>query len=242
MSAVERMEPLERHYRRLLRLLPADHRAARGDELLGLLLDLDSGRTRPSSRQAAGVVVLALRYRLPGAAVLLLTAFLIAFSTEIAATGYKIGTGAMTISVDSEYPIQNATVAVLIPALLRLAVAVAWILGARRTTLIACIALLLFFAAAGGGPLVLDLAIGVGLGVAAALRWPTPRSRVALLAAIPLAMLLWVVSAVWDMPLSLHLLLSITAAVALLGSAGAVVLGRVFGKGSNDGEGRPVLR
>jgi hypothetical protein len=175
--------------------------------------------------------------------VLLLTAFLVAFSTEIAATGYKIGTGALTISFGSGYPIQNATVAVLIPALLRLAVAVVWILGARRARLVACLAMLLFAAVGGEFP-VFDLAVGVGLGVAAALRLPTPRSRVALLAAIPFAMLLWVLSAVWDMPLSLHLLLSITAAVALLGSVGGVVLGRAFGsgKGSNDANGRPVLR
>ena len=50
MSAPYPMAPLERRYRRLLQLLPADHRAARGQELLGLLLDLDDGRSRPSFR------------------------------------------------------------------------------------------------------------------------------------------------------------------------------------------------
>ena len=142
MSPPERMGPLERRYRRLLRLLPADHRAARDEELLGLLLDLDSGRTRPSLRQAVGVFGLALRLRLPGAASRLLTAFLVAFSTEIVGTGYRISTGAITVSLDSRLPIQNVALALLIPALLRLAIAVAWILGARRMTLVACATLL----------------------------------------------------------------------------------------------------
>ena len=52
------MSPLERRYRRLLRVMPAGHRAERGEELLGLLLDLDEahGRRRPSLRQASGLV------------------------------------------------------------------------------------------------------------------------------------------------------------------------------------------
>jgi hypothetical protein len=220
MSPSERMGPLERRYRRLLRLLPADHRAARGEELLGLLLDLDSGRTRPSLRQAAGVFGLALRLRLPGAASLLLTAFLVAFSTEIAATAYQISTGAITVSVDSRFPIQNVALALLIPALLRLAIAVAWILGARRLTLVGC-ATLLAYSAATGGLLVFDLVVCAGLGAAAAWRWwPTPRPRVVLLATIPFAMLLWTLSAAWNMYLSIGLLLSVTAVVALLGTVG----------------------
>jgi hypothetical protein len=222
MSPSERMGPLERRYRRLLRLLPADHRAARGEELLGLLLDLDSGRTRPSLRQAVGVFGLALRLRLPGAASLLLTAFLVAFSTEIVATAYRISTGAITVSVDSRFPIRNVALALLIPALLRLAIAVAWILGARRMTLVLC-ATLLAYSAATGGLLRLDLVICVGLGVAAWRWWPTPRPRVVLLATIPFAMLLWTLSAAWNMYISLGLLLSVTAIVALLGTVGGLL-------------------
>jgi hypothetical protein len=71
--------PLERRYRRLLRLLPPDHRAARGDELLGVLLDIDAGRTRPSPRQALGVAGLALRLRLRGHA----TVWVLAVATAI---------------------------------------------------------------------------------------------------------------------------------------------------------------
>lgn len=219
MTPPEPEEPLERRYRRLLRLLPADHRAARGEELLGLLLDLDAGRARPSLRQGVGVVGLALRLRLPGAVTLALTGALVAFSTEIAATAYRIGTGAETVVLDSRYPIQDVTLALLIPALLRLAIAVAWILGARRTTLLAC-ATLLAYSLAVGGLLRLDLVLLVGLGAAAALRWWPPRHlRVVLLAAIPVAMLSWVLGAAADVDLFVGLL-SVTAVVALLGAVG----------------------
>ena len=221
MSDSDRMGPLERRYRGLLRLLPADHRAARGEELLGLLLDLDSGRTRPSLRQAIGVFGLALRLRLPGVASLLLTAFLIAFCTEIVAEAVRISTGAISVSVDSRFPIQNVTIALLIPTLLRLAIAVSWILGARRTTL-AVSATLLAYSLATGGLLTFDLVILVGLGAAVARRWPTPRRRVIPLAAIPLAMLLWTLSAAGNVDLSFGLLLSVTAVVALLSAVGGL--------------------
>lgn len=219
MSPSERMGPLERRYRRLLRLLPADHRAARGEELLGLLLDLDSGRTRPSLRQGVGVLGLALRLRLRGAAFLLLTAALVAFSTEIVATAYRIGTGAISVSVDSRFPIQNVALALLIPALLRLAVAVAWILGARRTALVVYAALLVYSLAT-GGLLTVDLVICIGLGAAAVWLPPTQRPRAALLATIPFAMLLWTLSAAWDVHLSFGWLLFVIAAVAVVGTLG----------------------
>src|SRR5262249_4339740 len=79
-----RMSPLEHRYRRLLRLLPEQHRAARGEELLGLLLDFDEGRSRPSTRQALGVLGLAIRLRLgglPSAVLFLFGAFLVAYSS-----------------------------------------------------------------------------------------------------------------------------------------------------------------
>ncbi|MFC6022090.1 hypothetical protein ACFP2T_38750 [Plantactinospora solaniradicis] len=205
--------------------------AAHREELLGLLLDLDTGRTWPSRRQAAGVIGLALRLRLPGVASLLLTAFLVAFSTEIVATVYRISTGAMTVSVDSRFPIRHVTLALLIPALLRLAIAVAWILGARRITLAAC-ATLLAYALATGGLLAFDLVVLLGLGAAVAWRWPTPRRRVLLLATIPLAMLMWTLSAAWNMYLSIGWLLSVTAVVALLGTVGGLLPHRPPGGGN----------
>ncbi|WP_433618632.1 hypothetical protein ACQP2P_21745 [Dactylosporangium sp. CA-139114] len=188
------MSPLERRYRRLLRLLPADHRAARGEELLGLLLDLDEGRTRPSLRQSAGVLGLALRLRLGGPASLLLAAYLVAVSTWIATTAYDIGTGRAFVSVDRALPIHSVALVLLIPAVLRLAIAVAWILSARRTMLGVVAALLLYQVAAGGIAQVDALAV-LAVGVATALRWPAPRPRAVLLAAIPVTMLLWVLVA-----------------------------------------------
>ncbi len=235
MSPSERRGPLERRYRRLLRLLPADHRAARGEELLGLLLDLDSGRTWPSLRQAVGVFGLALRLRLPGVASLLLTAFLVAFSTEVVVTAYQISAGAMTVSADSRFPIQNVTLALLIPALLRFAIAVAWILSARRTTLVLC-ATLLAYSLATRGLLVIDLGICVGLGAAAVWQWwPTQRPRVVLLAMIPFAMLLWTLSAAWNTYLSFGRLLSVTAVVALLCTIGVLLPHRPSSGGNTNG-------
>ncbi|HYU86119.1 MAG TPA: hypothetical protein VEK80_15070 [Kribbellaceae bacterium] len=58
------MTPLERRYRRLMRLLPAQYRAARGEELVSLLLDLDSDRTRPRPAEVLSLVAFALRLRL----------------------------------------------------------------------------------------------------------------------------------------------------------------------------------
>jgi len=237
MSASDRIGPLERRYRGLLRLLPADHRAARGEELLGLLLDLDAGRTRPSLRQGIGVFGLALRLRLGAAASVLLAAFLVAYSTEPLQTVYQISTGAISVGVDSRFPIQNVTVALLIPALLRLAVAVAWVLGTRRLALAILATLFAYsLATAGlGGLLRLDLVVLVALGAAVAFRWPAPRPRVVLLATIPLAMLLWTLTAAWNVhsgynPESITAVvfghgsvLAVTAAVALLGAVGGLL-------------------
>lgn len=55
------MSYVERCYRRLIRLLPAEERAARGDELFGLLLDLESDRRLPSVREVAGLLALTVR-------------------------------------------------------------------------------------------------------------------------------------------------------------------------------------
>ncbi|GAA2394454.1 hypothetical protein [Dactylosporangium salmoneum] len=243
MSPADRMEPLERRYRRLLRLLPADHRATRGEELLGLLIDLDEGRTRPSLRQAAGVFGLALRLRVPRAASLLFAAFLVAYSTAVLATVYDVSTTTMTVSVDSRFPVHNVTLALLIPNVLRLGVAVSWIIGARRTA-VAVFATLLAYSLFNSGPnlLLFDVAVLVVLGAAVALRWPAPRPRVVLLATIPLAMLLWTLTAAvgnhvayGGLPfLVTHFggLPSITVVVALIGAIGGLVSRRTSGSRS----------
>ncbi|WP_432991760.1 hypothetical protein [Dactylosporangium sp. CA-233914] len=232
MSPSDPMGPLERRYRRLLRLLPAGHRAARGEELLGLLLDLDDGRDRPSLRQAVGVFGLALRLRLAGAASLLLAAFLVAYSTEILEIVYSINTGG-SISVDSRFPMHNTALVLLIPSLLRIGLTVSWIVGARRTAL-AVLAVLLAYSLSAGGPWLLDVALLVPLGAAVAWRWPAPRPRVVLLATIPLAMLLWTLMAVWNVyMLPDSKLLSVSAVVALLGMVGGLLRHRPSRNGSD---------
>nr|BFE59363.1 hypothetical protein GCM10020063_038890 [Dactylosporangium thailandense] len=211
------MTPLERRYRRLLRLLPADHRAARGEELLGLLLDLDEGRARPSLRQSAGVLGLALRLRLGSAASLLLAAYLVAIGTWIAKLAYDIETGRAFISADRSFPIRSVALVLLIPALLRLATAVAWILSARRTMLGVAAALLVYQVAIGGISQV-DLLAVLAVGVATALRWPAPRPRAALLAAIPVTLLLWVLVAAFGLlrfpPLAVAVVVALLVAAA----------------------------
>jgi hypothetical protein len=216
------MSPLERRYRRLLWLLPPDHRAARGEELLGLLLDLDGARTRPSPRQTAGLVGLALRLRLVRAASLLLVAFLIAEPTWLAGEAYQAVTGKVTY--ESMSPLANVYVLLIVPTLMWLATAVVWLYGARRAALIvfgAYLALQLYSAGLGGVSR-FDLVAAVLLGVAALGRWPAPRARLVMLATIPLAMALWLVRAM--LPAgggpTAGALLGITLVVCLVGAVG----------------------
>ena len=82
---------LERRYRRLLWLLPPAQRRARGEELVGVLTDVDAGRSWPSPAEAWAVLLLALRLRAAGSRpvlVLALTVLLVAESTRGA--GYLI--------------------------------------------------------------------------------------------------------------------------------------------------------
>jgi hypothetical protein len=56
---------LEARYRRLLRCYPADHRAAHGDEMIGVLLAAaEPGRDRPGLRESADLLAGAARIRL----------------------------------------------------------------------------------------------------------------------------------------------------------------------------------
>jgi hypothetical protein len=190
------MDNLERRYRRLLRLLPADHRAARGEELLGMLLDLDGTRTSPSLRQAAGVLGLAMRLRLADSASMLLAGFLVAIGTAVSAAVYDLVSGNLTIIGSARWPI---IVNMALPNLLRLATAAAWILGARRTALAASGAVLasVLVRTGFGAATTVDLAVLAVLAVAVWSRWPTPRPRIATLATIPFAVLLWILGAIW---------------------------------------------
>jgi hypothetical protein len=200
------IHPLERRYRRLLEVLPAEDRAARGEELLGLLLDLDNGRTRPSVREASGVVALGLRLRLARLgrpawqllarpASLLLSAFIVASCTAPLGDliDYYTG-GARSVDVAAGPGFARLAIG---PAIW-LAVAVAWVLGARRSALALCLAwvvyiLSTYFVATN----LVMVAFPAAMLVAVWLRLPAPRSRTALLAGIPVALLLWKLIWVW---------------------------------------------
>ncbi|MGI5238338.1 hypothetical protein [Dactylosporangium sp. CA-139066] len=125
------MDALERRYRALIRLLPADHREARGEELLGLLLDLDDGREWPSLRQGAGVAGLAVRLRLGQGAALLASGLLVAASTGIAVTWAG---GARRWVTMEPPPIWPALLFAFAPVALALAAAVTWRRGSGRLT------------------------------------------------------------------------------------------------------------
>ena len=215
MSAPARMTPLERRYRRLVRVLPAEHRAARGEELIGLLLDLDEGRRWPSFRQAVGVVGLALPLRLAAGLSLLLAALLVVYSTVMVADVYTVTTGAMTVEISRHFYL---TVGIL--TVLRVAIAVAWIVGARRVAL-APFAPLLAFNIYHGVIIHPDVVVLVFLAIALVGGWPAPRPRVALLASIPIAMLLWTVRAASNTSQDYDLLL-FTAGIALFAAVGGL--------------------
>ncbi|HEY2675163.1 MAG TPA: hypothetical protein VGJ07_32945 [Rugosimonospora sp.] len=190
------MSPLEHRYRRLLRLLPPEHRAARGEEFLGLLLDLDDGRTRPSARQALGLIGLAIRLRLtwlPATGSVLFSAFLVAYGTMGIGNLIDDYTGGY---LSNDMPmVRHVTPGLLVPGLVQLGTAVAWILGARRIALAVEIGGLAYFIvepmAADLVMLFFDLALICLLGVAVRRHWTTPRPRSLWLAAVVLAVLAW---------------------------------------------------
>lgn len=132
------MSPLERRYRRLLRLLPATHRTARGEELLGLLLDLDDGRRHPSRHETLNIIALAIRLRLttPVTTVALttaLSALLVAAGTQPAGQTLDLFTGAV-LATDMPAIIAGWPQIVAL-GLLPLAPLIAWLCGATRTAL-----------------------------------------------------------------------------------------------------------
>lgn len=203
------MSPLERRYRRLLDLLPEQHRAARGEELLGLLLDLDDGHARPSTRQTLGVIGLAIRLHLVGltaADPVVFSAFLVAFGTQQIANlidAYIY----MGISPTPRPDVAIVTAVLLPRTLAQLSVVVAWVLGARRTALALQVTVFVFeiaipplfspyglaagLAAVASLPGLLQIAVLCMLAVAARRRWTKPRPRPLWLATVALALLAW---------------------------------------------------
>jgi hypothetical protein len=62
--SAHRVSPLERHCRLLLRAYPAGYRRERGEEIIGTLLEADSGdRTRPPLRDSRALIAGGLRVR-----------------------------------------------------------------------------------------------------------------------------------------------------------------------------------
>jgi hypothetical protein len=238
--------PLERRYRRLLHLLPTGHRRARGEELLGLLMDIDHGRQYPSARETLSVLALAIRLRLhaiSAAAVapvtVVLGALLIAFYTEEAGFTLDLFTG----GADPSAMHDNLAVwpQLVGYSALYLAPAAAWLLGAARTALVLHVGLI----AALSGRLIffspkistyhlvlhhlVPVAILALLAVAAARRWTPPRPRVLWWALIPLGTLAWKGLSEWGrhreaIPTAVST--NIPVAVAVATAIGAIVVGR----------------
>ena len=155
------MSPLERRYRRLLRLLPATHRAARGEELLGLLLDLDRPPT-PSPHEALNIIALAIRLRLttplPPALTTGLSALLVAAGTQPAGDTLDLFTGAV---LATDMPaIVSSWPQIIALGLLPLAPLIAWLCGATRTAL----TLQAIFLTVTVGWFVIDVLNGAGMG------------------------------------------------------------------------------
>lgn len=217
------MTPLERRYRYLLRLLPADHRDARGAELLGLLLDLDEGRATPSRRQAVGVLLLATRLRLRDAASLVLAALLITVAGTVVGDALMIGIGNLDIVPDPGTRPLEVVVVVVGPWALRLWVVVAWLLGFRRVALAAQAALTLCTVVLSGPDAnrVAEFVVLVTLGFVWWRRWPVPGPRLVLLGCIPLVATLWGLAIVMDW-------LTLTAMVVLVSALSNVLRRRLL--------------
>ncbi|MEE6306520.1 hypothetical protein V1634_06730 [Plantactinospora veratri] len=242
------MSLLERRYRRLLRLLPATHRTARGEELLGLLLDLDHGRRYPSRHEALHIIALAIRLRLTtpvttAALTTGLSALLVAAGTQPAGDTLDLFTGA-ALATDMPAIIASwPQLAVL--ALPPLAPLVAWLCGATRSALTlqaGCLTVVVGWfivdvlngAAMGASPgqqllaFTVPVLILVLLAIAARERWTAPRPRLFWWALLPLGILAWKGTGEWgrhgvyvldSVPTILGIL---TAATAAVGAAFAV--------------------
>ncbi|MEH0931323.1 hypothetical protein [Micromonospora sp. CPCC 205558] len=211
------MSSLERRYRRLLRLLPAAHRTARGEELLGLLLDLDHGRRHPSWHETLHIIALAIRLRLttPVSTTALttgLSALLVAAGTQPAGQTLDLFTGAV-LATDMPAIIASWPQIVVL-GLVPLAPLIAWLCGAARTAL----TLQAIFLTVTVGWFVIDARSGAGLGanlgqqlfttavpvsilvllvIAARERWTAPRPRLFWWALVPLGVLAWKGTGEW---------------------------------------------
>ncbi|MBQ1031280.1 hypothetical protein ABZ388_31370 [Micromonospora parva] len=237
------MSSLERRYRRLLRLLPAAHRTARGEELLGLLLDLDHGRRHPSWHETLHIVALAIRLRLttPVTTTALttgLSALLVAAGTQPAGQTLDLFTGAV-LATDMPAIIAGWPQTVGL-GLLPLAPLIAWLCGAARTAL----TVQAIFLTATVGWFVVDArnggAVGTNLGqqlfttavpvsilvllvIAARERWTAPRPRLFWWALVPLGILAWKGTGAWGRH-GVYVLDAVPTVLGILAAATAAVV------------------
>ncbi|WP_410821065.1 hypothetical protein [Micromonospora sp. 050-3] len=236
------MSPLERRYRRLLRLLPATHRTARGEELLGLLLDLDDGRRHPSRHETLNIIALAIRLRLTtpvttAALTTGLSALLVAAGTQPAGHTLDLFTGAV-LTTDMPAIISSWPQIVGL-GLLPLAPLIAWLCGATRTAL----TLQAMFLTVTVGWFVFDVLNGAGMGtnlgqqifayavpasilallaIAARERWTVPRPRLFWWALVPLGILAWKGTGEWGRH-GVYVLDAVPTVIGILAAATAAV-------------------
>lgn len=240
------MSPLERRYRRLLRLLPATHRTARGEELLGLLLDLDDGRRHPSRHETLNIIALAIRLRLTtpvttAALTTALSALLVAAGTQPAGQTLDLFTGAV-LATDMPAIIASwPQIAAL--GLLPLAPLIAWLCGATRTAL----TLQAIFLTVTVGWFVIEVLNGAGMGIdpgqqlfsyaapvsilvllaiAARERWALPRPRLFWWALVPLGILAWKGTGEWGRH-GVYVPEAVPTVIGIL-AAGTVAFGAAF--------------
>ncbi|WP_327032122.1 hypothetical protein [Micromonospora ureilytica] len=241
------MSPLERRYRRLLRLLPATHRTARGEELLGLLLDLDDGRRHPSRHETLNIIALAIRLRLttPVTTVALttaLSALLVAAGTQPAGQTLDLFTGAV-LATDMPAIIAGWPQIVAL-GLLPLAPLIAWLCGATRTAL----TLQAIFLTVTVGWFVIEMLNGADVGInnpgqqlfsyaapvltlvllaiAARERWTLPRPRLFWWALVPLGILAWKGTGEWGRH-GVYVPEAVPTVIGIL-AAGTVAFGAAF--------------
>ncbi|GLZ58457.1 hypothetical protein Misp05_20330 [Micromonospora sp. NBRC 107095] len=236
------MSSLERRYRRLLRLLPAAHRTARGEELLGLLLDLDHGRRHPSRHETLHIIALAIRLRLTTpvtttALTTALSALLVAAGTQPAGQTLDLFTGAV---LPTDMPAIIASWPQIVGlGLLPLAPLIAWLCGAARTAL----TVQAIFLTATVGWFVVDArngGLGTNLGqqlfttavpvsilvllvIAARERWTAPRPRLFWWALVPLGILAWKGTGAWGRH-GVHVLDAVPTVLGILAAAAAAVV------------------
>jgi hypothetical protein len=125
------MSPLERRCRRLLWLLPPAERRARGEELVGLLLDLSAHRRRPSLPETASVVLLALRLRMRARAARLAAVLRFALPALVVVAATQALGRALSLATSPQDWTPPMVAYLTLPALAGLL----WVLGLRRAAL-----------------------------------------------------------------------------------------------------------